>query len=74
MAKKKTVLRVDVYPSDYSSNGTGVKYRFKVIDAKGVALAYSAKAYARTASAWKAAARLLLDRADVPSVATRKAR
>lgn len=71
--KQKTVLRVDVYPSDFaggsaSVGGTGMRYRFKVIDAKGKALAYGAQSYASTRGAWRAARRLLLDPADAPSV------
>lgn len=72
MAKKKTVLRVDVYPSDFSTDNTGVRYRFKVVDARGMALAYGAKAYTSTRAAWRAAATLGLDRVDTPSVVTRK--
>lgn len=69
MAKQKTVLRVDVYPSDYPIDGaSGVRYRFKVIDGRGNALAYSANSYTSTGGAWRAAARLLLDPADAPSV------
>jgi hypothetical protein len=70
--KTKTALRVDVYPGDYTSSDTGVRYRFKVVDAKGDVLAYSAKSYARTDSAWRAAARLMIDPVDVPSVPGRR--
>ena len=69
MAKKKTTLRVDVYPADYTS--TGVQYRFKVVDATGDALAYSAVSYKRPSSAWKAAAALLIDPVDEPSAVKR---
>jgi hypothetical protein len=69
MAKQRTTLRVDVYPADYTS--TGVRYRFKIVTAKGDALAYSAKSYARPSSAWTAVAKLLIDPVDEPSAVAR---
>jgi hypothetical protein len=70
MAKPKTTLRVDVYPADYTP--TGVRYRFKVVTAKGDALAHSAKSYARPSSAWNVAAKLLIDPVDEPSAVAKK--
>jgi hypothetical protein len=72
MAKQKTTLRVDVYPAEYTTNGTGVRYRFKVVTANGDALAYSAKSYARPSLAWNVAAKLLIDPVDEPSSVAKK--